>query len=166
MSEQRGRAPLADVIIPLAAIAFTVYYIWSVNKGPWEAKFSAYLVGIPLLIASAIFLLITLWRHLKKHLPAAAAQRPDSFKVNAMRLALLALTLGYLLMIDYGVGFTLSNFIFLTCAIVLLTDMSHLFRATAVAATLSILGYLLFIVAFDARFPEGPVERALAGLFS
>jgi hypothetical protein len=125
------------------------------------------MIGIPLLLASSVFVLSRLWRYLKHMLPDARASQPaDSFRVNAIRLILLALTLGYILMIDYGVGFTLSNFIFLSCAIMLLTRLQRPLRALGVAAVLSLSGYLLFIVAFDARFPEGPVERALAVLFS
>jgi hypothetical protein len=86
--------------------------------------------------------------------------------VNAIRLALLVLTLGYILMIDYGAGFTLSNFIFLTCGILLLSGFRQPLRALGVAATLSLCGYLLFIVAFNTRFPEGPIERVLEQLFS
>ena len=165
MSEQRGGAALAELIIPLAAIVFTVYYIWSVSGGPWEAKFSAYFIGASLLIASGIFLLNRLWRYVKHHAPQSQDQIALS-KVNATRLALFAFTLGYILMINYDVGFTLSNFIFLTCSILLLSGLRQPLRAVSVAATLSICGYLLFIVAFDTRFPEGPIERALEGLFS
>jgi hypothetical protein len=170
MSEQTGRVVMAELIIPLAAIVFTVYYIWSVSAGPWEAKFSAYLIGIPLLITSAIFVLIRLWRLLQHH-PSAARPLPaegsaTSLRVNAIRLALLVLTLGYILMIDYGAGFTLSNFIFLTCGILLLSGFRQPLRALGVAATLSLCGYLLFIVAFNTRFPEGPIERVLEQLFS
>ena len=33
------------------------------------------------------------------------------------------------------------------------------------AATLSLGGWLLFVVAFETRFPEGPFELAAKGLF-
>lgn len=160
------RVQPAEFIIPVVAILFTLYYVWSVREGPFEAKFSSYFVGTALLLTCSIFVvtrLLSVWRH------GVAEVEPESkapWRLHATRVALAILTIGYVLVIEGGLGFTLSNFIFLTCAINLLTGLSHPLRATGVAAALALAGYLLFIVAFETRFPEGPVERALATLFS
>ncbi|MCP5155866.1 MAG: tripartite tricarboxylate transporter TctB family protein [Ectothiorhodospiraceae bacterium] len=168
-TRRRREIPAAgEFIIPVAAIAFTAYYIWSVRDGPWEAKFSAYLVGTGLIISSAIFLLTRIWRLATTHREPGGGEtrwwppRP----VTLRRLALLVLTLGYILAIDYGAGFTLSNFAFLTCGIILLSGVEHWLRAAGVAAALSLGGYLLFIVAFHTRFPEGPFEQFMSRLLS
>lgn len=156
---------LEELIIPIIAIAFTCYYIFSVREGPFEAKFSAYIVGTGLLVTSSILILNRSWKLLRGQLPELKAGSEVPMFITVKRLALLALTLAYLLMIDYGMGFTLSNFIFLTCGFLLLRGLQKPALAIGIASTLSIAGYFLFIVAFDTRFPEGPVERALHGVF-
>ena len=73
------------------------------------------------------------------------------------RLGLFALTLGYVVVIRWG-GFTLTTFVFLALAMLLLGDGRRKGLILALAAVLSIGGYLLFVVAFSTRFPEGPFE--------
>lgn len=164
LSARRNQA-LTELIIPIAAIGFTAYYIFSVRDGPFEAKFSAYFVGTALLVTSGILVVNRLWRLWRRDLSALPVFREVPTVITVKRVVLLVLTLGYLLMIDYGMGFTLSNFIFLTCGFLLLRGLQQPMLAIGIAAVLSISGYLLFIVAFDTRFPEGPIERLLSGLF-
>lgn len=168
MSQERDQRPLAlaDFIIPVVAVGFTIYYMISVTDGPWEAKFSAYFVGSALLGACALFLLIRVWRLTQGQPLRATLGDPTPMSVQVKRVVLLAMVLVYTLMVEGGAGFTISNFLFLTAGIVLLSNGRNVLRAASVAAVLALSGYLLFIVAFETRFPEGPFERAMHTLFN
>jgi hypothetical protein len=61
-------------------------------------------------------------------------------------------------------GFTLTTFLFLAAGMLLLNDGRRPGFIVGLAAALAIGGYLLFIVAFQTRFPEGPLEQLLAGV--
>lgn len=55
MSQHQSRKPVgADLIIPITAAAYAIYYVWSVRTFPFEAQFSglalAGLVGLLTLI--------------------------------------------------------------------------------------------------------------------
>jgi hypothetical protein len=166
MPDGRGRlAPaLAELIIPVAAIAFTAYYIWSVRDGPWEAKFSAYFIGIALIVVCTVFLSLRLLAFASHRAKAPVPRLGFRREVVIKRVLLLALTFGYIILLDRGGGFTLSNFIFLTGGILLLSGGDRPVRAIGLAAALALSGYLVFIVAFETRFPEGPFEEAMERL--
>ena len=62
-SERRTPTTGSDLVIPLIAIGFTVYYIVSILDAPWSAKVSTYFIGsvlvmgiIGLSLANAIFI--------------------------------------------------------------------------------------------------------------
>ena len=80
------------------------------------------------------------------------------------RLYLLGLTVGYIVVINW-LGFTITTFLFLFLAMALLGQGKRVKLSLSLAAALSISGYLLFIVAFETRFPFGPFETALEALF-
>ena len=80
------------------------------------------------------------------------------------RLVLLGLTLAYTVLVEYG-GFTITTFAFLFAAMTLLNEGRKKRFAALLSLALSLSGYLLFIVAFQTRFPTGPFERLMAGMF-
>ncbi|MEQ8192938.1 MAG: hypothetical protein RIB59_00470, partial [Rhodospirillales bacterium] len=48
----------ADLIIPVAAIAFTIYYFSTIWNAPWTAQVSAFFVGAILMTLCAVFFLL------------------------------------------------------------------------------------------------------------
>ncbi len=166
MSElKNGEAPKkkstgADLIIPVAAIAFTIYYISTIWTAPWTAKVSTFFIaGILILLCSIYFLMFTL------QLRQGEADFSFSKLLNPVwaipkRLKLLALTLAYVFVIEW-VGFILTTFTFLASGMLLLSDGKSKKLIFSLSATLAIGGYLLFVVAFQRRFPDGPIEKWL-----
>ena len=73
------------------------------------------------------------------------------------RLALLAITTAYLVLIEWG-GFTLTTFAFLLAAMLLLNRARRAGFILGLSLAVSLAGYLIFILAFDTRFPRGPFE--------
>lgn len=153
-----------DLILPIGAFLFTLYYFYTIWDVPRIAQISALFVGTIL-----IFLLILLGVRVYKELKAGTADlglgrlvEPRSFIPK--RLALLGLTLGFIFFVDW-LGFTLTVFVFLTLAMLLLSEGKKKGLAIGLAATLAFGGYLLFIVAFKTRFPAGPFEQLMERLF-
>ena len=48
-----------ELVIPIAALVFTLYYFYTIIDTPWTAQVSAFFVGTILIILVAIFLLRT-----------------------------------------------------------------------------------------------------------
>ena len=87
---------------------------------------------------------------------------PTSFLPR--RLALIGLTLGYIVIIQW-LGFTLTTFAFLCAAMLLLGRGRAKRLILGFGLAFSLGGYLLFVVAFETRFPEGPFEQLMKALF-
>ncbi len=153
-----------DLVLPIGAFIFTLYYFYTIIDVPRIAQISAFFVGTIL-----IFLLILLAIRIGREVKAGTADlrlgrlvEPRSFIPK--RLALLALTLGFIFFVEW-LGFTLTVFVFLSAAMLLLSGGKKKGLAFSIAGILALGGYLLFIVAFKTRFPAGPFEQLMERLF-
>jgi len=149
-----------DLVIPVAALAFTLYYFSTIIDSPWTAQVSAVFIGSILIFLILIFIVksVVSLRRGDADLGMDSLLNPRSFILK--RLALLGLTLGYVFLVDYG-GFTLTTFGFLTLAMLLLSGGRNKRFILILSGGLALGGYLLFILAFDTRFPDGPFEQLM-----
>lgn len=162
------RAAGGEMILPAAALAFTIYYFVTIWSSPWEAQVAAFLIG-SILIGLIVLLAIRTAREFRSgRADWRIGELAGPRAVLPRRLALLSLTVGYLVGINW-LGFTLTSFLYLFAGMVVLEDeasrRSHVPRFAAVSAILSLAGWAVFIRAFDARFPRGPLEDLLAMAF-
>jgi len=160
-----ARRPVGgDLIIPIAAVAFTLYYFTSIIDSPWEAQVNAFFVG-SILLGLVVILLIKLGREL---VAGAADLRLggliEPVSVAPKRLIVLLLAIGYVAVIEW-LGFTLTTFAFLAAAMLVLNGGGRPRFVLGLAAGLSLGGYLLFMVAFQTRFPKGPFEWLIGAVF-
>jgi hypothetical protein len=149
-----------DLIIPIAAVAFTLYYFTTIIDSPWEAQVNAFFVGSILLVL-VVLLLIRLARELiagTADLRLGGVIEPVG--VAPKRIAVLLLAIGYVAAIEW-LGFTLTTFAFLATAMLVLSNGRRPGFVLGLAAALALGGYFLFMVAFQTRFPEGPLEWLL-----
>ncbi len=154
----------SDLIIPIAALIFTIYYFYTIIDAPWTAQVAAFLVGSILIILVVIFLLKCI-RSLKKGEGALNFDtliKPKSFLPK--RLGLLVLTIAYNFVVP-TLGFTITTFLFLNMSMLLLSGGKKKRLIFFLSTILSLGGYLLFIVAFKTRFPAGPFETLMKGFF-
>jgi hypothetical protein len=149
-----------DLVIPVAALAFTLYYFSTIIDSHWTAQVSAFFIGAILIFLILIFIVksVVSLRRGEADLGMDSLLNPRSFILK--RLALLGLTLGYIVLVDYG-GFTLTTFAFLTLAMLLLSGGRNKRFILILSGGLALGGYLLFILAFDTRFPDGPFEQLM-----
>jgi hypothetical protein len=160
----RHRHPVgADLIIPIAAVTFTLYYFSRIISSPWEAQVNAFFVGSILLVLVAAQLIRSGRQLLRGEGDFGLGDLFGPRAIFRKRLLLLLLTIGYVAVIEW-LGFTLTTFLFLAAGMLLLNDGRRRGFIVGLAAALAIGGYLLFIVAFQTRFPEGPLEQLLAGV--
>ena len=114
-----------DFVIPVAALLFTVYYFSTIIDSPWTAQVSAFLIGTILIVLVAIFLVtsVVALRRGEADLRMVGLVAPRSFVPK--RLALFALTLGFIIFVQWG-GFTLTTFAFTSLAMLLLSGGRNL----------------------------------------
>ena len=153
-----------DLIIPVAALVFTVYYITTIIDVPWTAQVSAFFVGAILILLIVIFAIRTALSLGRGEVSLRVGDILEPVLFVPRRIVLLALTIGYVLLIQWA-GFTITTFIFLFLAMLLLNEGRNKRLILLLSVTFSIGGWLLFIVAFETRFPAGPFEQFMKGLF-
>ncbi len=149
-----------DLIIPVAALVFTLYYFSTIIESPWTAQVSAFFIGtilIGLVIIFAVKSVVSMMGG-EADLGMESLVAPRSYVPK--RLVLLGLTLGYIIFVEWG-GFTLTTFAFMALAMLLLNEGRNKRFIVILSGTLALGGYLLFIVAFDRRFPLGPFEQLM-----
>lgn len=166
MSDQQAapkKSVGAELILPGAALVFTLYYFSTIYDSPWTAQVAAFFVGailIALILAFAVRSVAMVMRG-DADFGMKAIVEPVSFLPT--RVGLIGLTVLFTIAIDWG-GFTLTSFVFMALAMIMLNRGRSKRLAVFVAACFSLAGYLLFIVAFEIRFPKGPFETLMQGV--
>jgi hypothetical protein len=160
-----GKRPLgADLIIPIGAAAFAIYYLYTV----WGLSWQAASVGIGISSAMAVLLVILAVRFIgelrrgEADLGLGELVQPVFYLMQ--RLGILAAVIGFIYVMPY-LGFTISLFTFMMVGIIVLSGLRHIKTGLVIASFVSLGGYLLFIVFIRARFPHGPFENLVGQLF-
>ena len=158
-SKQRGD----ELVLPILALLFAIYYLYTIKDLAWEAKINGLLIGSVLILLVFIFLVkigIEVIRH------ESSLRFGDLLRwgrVQARRIGLFSLAVLYVLVIPYA-GYTLTTLLFLFLAMLVLGVRSPV-KLIGVSLVLSLTGYYLFIALLDTRFPPGPVEKLFGMLF-
>jgi hypothetical protein len=163
LRERRNARLGADLIIPVLAAGFTLYYLISSSNLVWEARANGTVVGVTLLtlIAIQVGRVVIQLRNGTGSLGFGDLGRWTP--AQAQRLMLIGTLILFVATIPW-LGTTLGLFVVMLAAMWFLgvrKPSTLLGVALGVSATV----YLLFIVALGARFPAGPIENGLAPLF-
>ncbi len=154
----------AELLIPVAALVFTLYYFSTIWNSPWTAQVSAFFIGTILIVLVAVFLIKTSVALLRGHAHLGIGDLLAPRTLMPVRIGLLLITLGYVILVKWG-GFTLTTWVFLFGAMLILNRGQRKRLIAVLSAILALSGYLLFIVAFETRFPRGPFENLMRSLF-
>ncbi|MDH3715292.1 MAG: tripartite tricarboxylate transporter TctB family protein [Gammaproteobacteria bacterium] len=152
-----------ELVIPVAALAFTLYYFSTIIDSPWTAQVSAVFIGTVLIVLIAIFAARVVIRRYRGEVDLRIGVLIEPYSVAGKRAALLGLTLAFILVIPYA-GFTITTFVFMTLGMLVLADWRRKRFVVVLCAVLAIAGWALFIYAFETRFPSGPFERLMQGI--
>ena len=152
-----------DLVIPAMSLAFTIYYLATIWDFPWEAKLNGLMVGSVLIVLVVIFLLRTLRRVARGEANWGLGSLIYPRALLNRRLALVAISIAFIILIQW-LGFTLSTLGFVFSTMFLLGVRSR-FHLITIPLSVSLGGYLLFIVALNSRFPRGIFENLMTWMF-
>lgn len=160
---QSGKASVgAELIIPVAGLLFAVYYLTSIWNIRWEAQVNGFFLSAVLLVLVAVFLVRTFRRIARGEADLRLGEKLGTPQLLRQRLGLIAITAVFVFVLPW-IGFTLSTFLFLLATLLFFGIRSPLTLAV-IPLSVAAGGYVLFIVALNARFPHGPVEKLLASI--
>ena len=151
----------SDLVIPAAALAFTLYYFSTIIDSPWTAQVSAFFIGAVLIALIGAFVIYSLLSIRRGEADLGFQRLTEPLSFMPRRAALFALTIFFIFFVEWG-GFTITTFIFLSGAMLLLSRGRNWKFILALSAGLAIGGYFLFVYAFEVRFPKGPFELMMA----
>ena len=161
---KKGKQPVgADLIIPLLAAGFAVYYMSTIWNLPWEAKANGLVLGSVLLFLVALFFVLTARSLLRGAISLSLSRLFEPRQFQTQRWSLVALMIAFIAVIPY-LGFTLTIFLFLVLAMLAL-GVRSVRKLIGVALVSALCGYLMFIAVLDTPFPHGPLEVLLGRLF-
>lgn len=154
-----------ELVIPVLAIAFTVYFFSTIWNSPWTAQVSAFLVGGILLLVSGIFVLRCVFWLMRGEGMLGFANIVNMDDIRTGRIGLIATTIGFCVFIE-TLGFTLTTFLFLLVSITVLAKGRRFGLILGLSAIISLVGWAVFILAFDTRFPHGWFETFMEALLT
>ncbi len=160
-----GRQIGGELVIPILAVVFTLYYFSTIWNSPWTAQVSAFLIGGILMLVCGIFIFrCGIWlREGEGSLGFANIfNRGD---IATGRIGLLITTVGYCVFIQ-RLGFTLTTFLFLAMSMIILSKGRRPVFISAISAAMALGGWAVFIWAFDTRFPRGWFEITMKAVLA
>jgi hypothetical protein len=154
-----------ELVIPVFAVGFTLYFFSTIWNSPWTAQVSAFLVGGILLLVCTIFVIRSVFwlRDGKGSLGFGNLFSMDD--IRSGRIGLFAATVAYGVLIE-RLGFTLTTFLFLTTSMIILSKGRNAGFITLISALMSLGGWAVFIWAFDTRFPRGWFETTMKAVLA
>jgi hypothetical protein len=124
---------------------------------------SAFLVGGVLLLVSGIFILrCILWIACGEG-SLGMGTVVSAEDLRSGRLGFVLATLGFCLLIE-PLGFTLTTFLFIFASTSILSKFRRVPFNALVSAVIALVGWAVFELAFDTRFPEGVFETTMEAL--
>jgi hypothetical protein len=154
----------ADLVIPLLAVGFTIYYLWTTAGMSWEARSNGLFLGSVLLVLIAAQLVRMAMRVSRGdatlRLGAIVADTP----ANRKRLGVVALLGAFILSLPL-LGATLALFL-LVLLLLLLMGVRQPFWLAVLPVGIAAVVYALFIGFLGARLPRGPIEALIGAITS
>ncbi|MGH6944971.1 MAG: tripartite tricarboxylate transporter TctB family protein [Geminicoccaceae bacterium] len=156
----RAKGVGADLVLPILAVLYGVYYLSTIWDLPFEARINGLLILGILFVLIAAFLIRTARDWLQGAVTLRFEGLLEPLPLLPRRIAFLLLTVGSVVAIPW-LGFTLTTFLFMASSMAVLGIRSWRVRLT-IAGLTAAAGYIFFIVVLDTRLPRGPVEHLLA----
>jgi hypothetical protein len=152
------KAPLgADLVIPLLALGFAIYFFWSIADLAWEAKANGVVIGgvlIALVVAQVARIALAVVQG-RGDLRTEPLWQPRD--VLGKRVGMVLVTVAFILLLQV-LGLTLSLFLAMVAAL-LLMGVRRVPIVLGVSLAVAAAAYLLFIALLDAGFPHGLIEK-------
>jgi hypothetical protein len=157
------KAPLgADLVIPLLALGFAIYFFFSIADLAWEAKANGVIIGTLLVTLVAVQLV---------RIGLAVGQGKADLRTDPLwqprdalgkRIGMVVITIVFIATIKW-LGLTLGLLLGMMASLWLM-GVRKPRRVAAISVAVAAAAYLLFIAALDSSFPHGPIEDLVAYL--
>jgi len=152
----------ADLVIPGLALAFAVYFMFSIADLAWEAKANGVMIGVILIGLIALQLARMARRRIRGEASLGADALLAPREVLARRLGLVGVTVLFIATLGWlGVTLGLLLAMFAALRVCGVRSRAALLWIPLLVAT-SV--YLLFIVVLQSDLPHGPIESMMAKL--
>ena len=159
----RRQAIGADLVIPVLAVAFTIYYFSTIWELGWEAKANGLAIVTILLLLVGILLARMVLQVKRGEATLAMDRLLKPLESQGRRLGLIGAIVAFIVVLPW-LGLTLTIFCFM-CATMLVLGVRKPLPLLTTALAVAAGGYVGFIVVLNTRFPHGPVENILARIF-
>jgi hypothetical protein len=161
MDKRPGLLP--ELIIPIGAIAFGIYYLSTV----WDLPFQAKVVGIYVSSAIAILSLILFVRFAREIWSGEKSFGFQGFFSDPVsegrRWSVLVATLLFIGLMPV-LGFAVTLFLFVFSTVILIGGMQRLKVALIAATSMTVVAFAIFILFVKVRFPLTIVDQTLRDL--
>lgn len=151
-----------DLVIPILAAAFTIYFLITTAGLDWEARANGVLIGVTLLVLVALQVGQTALKVATGGATLGLGELAEATPAQGRRLALIAILaafIGTLPWLGTSLGLTLT----MAASMAVLGVRSPRVLAGVSLGTAAAV-YLLFIALLGAQLPAGPVEDLIARL--
>jgi hypothetical protein len=152
----------ADLIIPLLALGFAIYFFFSIRELAWEAKANGVMIGSLLVLLVAVQVARIALRVFRGQASLGFDALLEPREAFWPRIGLVAVVIVFIATIKW-LGVTLGLFLGMLASLRLL-GIRRPRVLFGIAAIVALSVYVLFIAILDASFPHGPIENLLAPL--
>ena len=154
-----------ELVIPVLAVVFTLYFFSSIWNSPWTAQVSAFAVGGILLLVCGIFIIrCGIWLR-RGEASLGFSNLFSREDLHTGRIGVLVTTIGFCFLIEM-LGFTFTTFLFLSISMIILAKGKRPVFIAMVSAIMALGGWAVFIWAFDTRFPRGWFETTMKAVLA
>jgi hypothetical protein len=160
--EERKPALGAELVLPVMALGFTLYFLYSVSGLEWEAKANGVTIGTALLVLLAVQAVRLGLAASRRELDVGFGPLIRPREALPKRLGMLAVTIVFVAAVPW-LGLALGLFGALAAGLVVM-GVRSVKVVVAVAFSISLAASLLFTVALDSSLPKGPVEKLVTRL--
>jgi tripartite tricarboxylate transporter TctB family protein len=150
----------ADLVIPVVAFAFTVYFLYSTSALQWEARSNGLIIGTLLLVLVVVQFVRVGMDFARRRGTFTFGPLVTPGEVFRKRIGMLAITIAFVAALPW-VGLAIGLFVALAASFALM-GVRPIRHVLLVAFAITVVCWLGFTVALDMGLPPGPVEKLFA----
>jgi hypothetical protein len=149
----------ADLVIPVLALAFTLYFLQSISELEWEAKANGLFVGWALIALIGVQVVRIVVGYARGHGRFSFAPLLEPREALPKRLGMLAITIAFVAAVPWlGLGLGLLIALAASLAVMGVRGWRHVLVVSLISAAAAT---LLFNAVLDTGLPKGPVEKLI-----
>jgi hypothetical protein len=152
----------AELVLPVIALAFAIYFLVSTADLQWEAKANGVIIGGLLVLLLIVQFVRSAIAYMRGRADFSFGTLVSPADITRKRIGLLAITIALVATVPWlGVG--LGLFLSLAVALIMMGVRGY-GHAFLVAFLVALSCSVLFTVVLDSGLPRGPVEHLLLSL--